>query len=316
MSELFPKNFGEAKNETELEEIVQNNSDYDRQYLVVAARGAAGDIKASLEELWVQYKPYADPGFPQKLQKEFNAHTWEMYLGCLLLRHGFALQPKSLADGPDLKLLINGKVVWIEAVTCKEGQRAIPGREGYGGPVDGYDFPRILRITNSISEKFRKYQKYLENGAVKADEAFVIAVNGNGADAYMESQIFGAVYAVGNWVVKLNSDEQFRAMRKSIPHPNGGESIPADWLLNDEYKGISGIIFSGDHFINAISGNGKDLIIAHHISPAVLIEKGTFRFGTEFWPHNLDESGTKYVLSFTRWQPDARGIDLDMDTSG
>ncbi len=45
--------------------------------------------KASLEDLWQTYHPYADPNFREEIRKspeDFHQRFWEMYLGCELLR--------------------------------------------------------------------------------------------------------------------------------------------------------------------------------------------------------------------------------------
>ncbi len=68
---------------------------------------------------------------------------------------------------------------------------------------------RVLRLRNSLEEKARKYNDYLESGIVGPDDVVAIAINVYavpGAWADMDDLMMRALYGVGNLVIKLDRD--------------------------------------------------------------------------------------------------------------
>jgi hypothetical protein len=89
----------------------------------------AAKTKAFLEELWIQYCPYADRHFLQELRQEnqFYPRLWELHLGCTLLRRGDDLK-KVGNEGPDFCVHVGDKKIWIEAIAPGAGTKkdAVP----------------------------------------------------------------------------------------------------------------------------------------------------------------------------------------------
>jgi len=142
--------------------------------------------KASIIDLWEKYASLGLPNahFVSELasgKKEVVLQrVWEM----LLARHLDALGYKiSTSDeGPDFRIERGGKTIWIEAI-CPEA-KGIP-QDWLEGPKPGEfkvgDVPHkevLLRWTAAIKEKRDKLEGYRKKGIVRADDIYVIAVNG------------------------------------------------------------------------------------------------------------------------------------------
>ena len=285
MEKIFPINFGSASNNEELKKIQESNNDYDPAYLAVASATSRIDIKKWIVELWLEYEPYADNAFLNRIKRNFHEHTWEMYLTCALLRCGIKVKKKENDEGPDCELNIKNKPVWIEAVTCSEGEKADKVIKGdYSGHRDGYEIPRILRITNAIDEKFRKYKKYLQKGTIKANEPYIIAVNGSGADAYREEQILSALLAVGYLTIPFDKNKKpFHLKREKVKKVNKSE-VNTNILFDSKYEGISAVIFSGDHIINSPRTQlGSNFIIILNPLAKNPIQIDTIKLGKTRW---------------------------------
>src|SRR5437879_13909766 len=78
-------------------------------------------IREQIERLWLIYEPYADKHFLDESRCQFHQRTWELYVGCTLIQHGFV--PKKVSDeGPEFYVEIGGKKIWIEAIAPEPGQ--------------------------------------------------------------------------------------------------------------------------------------------------------------------------------------------------
>jgi len=252
MEKLFPIDFGKADNNKELKKIQLQYSEYDPAYITAASAAERLEMKIWLEKLWLDYQPYADREFLQRVKINFNEHTWEMYLTCSLLQNGMNLFPKGQDEGPDCKLKIKDSIVWIEAVVCKEGEETDKVIKGnYSGHRDGHDIPRILRITNAFDEKFRKYNQYIRKGTIQENDPFVIAINGSEADAYREELILGALLSVGYLTIPFDKEKKPFHQRRDHVNKKNKSPVNTDIFLDEKYKGISAVIFSRDHIINS-----------------------------------------------------------------
>jgi type I restriction enzyme S subunit len=106
-----------------------------------------------------------------------------MYLTCALQDYaaGRGIAVSCPKPGPDILLERGRSRVWVEAVIATNGAPGLPDTLVEPNP-DGSDrIPEekiVLRYANAISEKYRKYREYLQNGIVRENDAFVIAVNG------------------------------------------------------------------------------------------------------------------------------------------
>jgi hypothetical protein len=258
------------------------------------------------ERLWSQYSPYADKHFLVEIMRDFHARFWEMYLTCALLEnapaHGFSIDcPKP--TGPDIVLSLNGRRVWIEAVTVTNGDPEKPDSVIEPNPDPKSTFPEqkiILRYTNAITEKHNKYLKYCENGVVADDDAYIVAVNGfplsyQWADAEMP-RVLKAVFPIGALQFLLDKETSKitstrHEFRPSIPKSTGKE-VSTEIFANEHYRGISAIVHS---YANACMGlpMGSDFLVIHNPYAAQPVARGLIVADREYW---VEELGGKKEL--------------------
>lgn len=168
MEKLFEKDFGIARNNCELIQIQKNNSDYDSEYVTASCAYNRRDTKDWLENLWKKYQTYAEPRFLDKISKNsFHAHSWEMYIGVVLINNGFNLIQND-GIGPDIKFKISrSKIAWVEATVTTSGDQ----KDSSGIPASGSIYklldPRVSRITQSLTKKYCKFLKKDKNKIVK-----------------------------------------------------------------------------------------------------------------------------------------------------
>lgn len=117
-----------------------------------------------------------DGKFVEEFQTTFNSAFWELYIFAVLKKYGLVVDFSKIR--PDF--CIPQQRLVIEATIASNAQGAEPehARKGQAPPADlnPFNMRSILRLSNSISEKHRKYQKaYVQLDHVK-NQSFVIAV--------------------------------------------------------------------------------------------------------------------------------------------
>jgi len=138
-------------------------------------------VREFVESLWCRFRGFADPHFLTEVRRDFHARFWEMYLTCALQE--YAAQRDAVLScpkpGPDILLEHEGSRVWVEAVVATNGIPGLPDTVVEPNP-DGKipEEKLVLRYTNAIAEKYRKYHKYLRKGIIHKNDAFVIAISG------------------------------------------------------------------------------------------------------------------------------------------
>lgn len=223
--------------------------------------------RASIEKLeryWAAFKPYADPGFVAEFctddAADYQQRYWELFLGATLLEQGIKLKPNT-GEGPDLSFDLDGRTVWIEAISPEQGDgnNRIPVSpdQPLGEPLVAYTVPAreiLLRHTAAIEEKVRKYRGYRDNGTVAAGDPFIIALDCSQLGIFGFDGISGfpatleAVYPMGPQQVhfvpgapdQTTSDLQYRP---SVENANQAQ-VPTTRFLDVAYSGISGILSS------------------------------------------------------------------------
>lgn len=249
----------------------------DELYRVIRDETRLADLKSYIEDLWVDYCPYADKDFPKQLPHDFHARFWEMYLTCTLVNKSFTVVPKQTrAEGPDIKITYASMTTWVEAVTPTGGDLGKPDsvhppKMGVAQQVP--DDQMILRYRSAIHDKYYdKYFKYLENETIKSNDCYIIALNGcrlpwHGSDLHIP-RIVRSVLPFGWQVVLIdtklqkvvNRSYQYRAyLRKA-----SGEKVDTDIFVKSEYGHISAVMFSNIDATNLTSAMGDDFVIVRN----------------------------------------------------
>jgi hypothetical protein len=219
------------------------------------------NINQRFEELWLEFKDYADRGFEQQFRDAVVSRFWEMYLGALLLKQNKKLIPKKLLRqewkpipkekkknedyGPDFCINANdGEKIWIEATAADK-------------VVEKKEEEIILKIRSRIKAKYNggngeigKYKKYRADGLIEESEPYIIAINGSNLDSpespypIEPPKIIRAVFGVGVPYVYMGSNIFNFENRKKIETKKKGSPVGTDIFFDKEYAGISAIIYS------------------------------------------------------------------------
>jgi hypothetical protein len=263
-----------------LEPLFTPGAAEDRAYCNQRSRTSSPEAqvgRAFAEQLWARYFPYADENFLIEIRRDFHARFWEMYLTCALLlsgpQRGYSVScPK---PGPDILLVHGGHRIWIEAVAATDGD---PGKAdsviepNKGHPYRVPDEKIILRYTNAIAEKHRKYLEYRKKNIVAEDDSYVVAVNGyplsyRWADGEMP-RVLKSVFPIGALQFLIDKDtskitgarHQFRPMI----FKSTGSGVSTEFFVNEQYSGISAILHSYANACMTSPSLGIDFLVAHN----------------------------------------------------
>ena len=157
----------------------------------------------------------------RKKHHEFSSRFWEIYLVTSFLEDGFCLVEKKNPEGPDIKIKLGDRIIWVEAVVPGPGGEMnndrVPDLE-YGVARDVPDEQMKLRLTNAFSKKFYKYKNYREKDLVKEEDDYVIAINGSliGRSERDVPRIVRTLFPIGNLVYHVHAPNNFNQRSEII----------------------------------------------------------------------------------------------------
>lgn len=250
--------------------------------------------------LWNKFKPYADTNFLTELHniEKHQQRIWEMYFCSVLLERDVNLVHRSDLDihgpkneGPDF---ITKNKIYIECISPTKGYEGncnslnTPYRSTINNPefvqIAGnrhhdeklaqlgiscdikYDFDVerkiLLRITQSINEKYKKYKKWQSKKWFCDNYAYIIAINTFDLE-YIQNPympyVIKSLFGIDNQMIDFNNKYSFWTYKKSIKKNNS--DIDITYFCNDSYNEISGIIFSNESSHNYSNKIGGDCFI-------------------------------------------------------
>lgn len=202
----------------------------------------------------------------RKKQHVFSSRFWEMYLVTSFLEDRFCLVEKKYSEGPDIKIKLENRIIWVEAVVPGPGEETnndrVPDLEE-GIVYEIPDKQMKLRLTNAFSEKFSKYKKYREKNLVKEEDDYVIAINGSliGSIGHERDvpRIVRVLFSIGDLVYHVrvpdNFDQKSEIVEQSHEYQGEivkceGSKVPTGLFLNDEYAGVSTVLYSDCRLLN------------------------------------------------------------------
>ncbi len=236
-------------------------------------------------DLWKRFEPFADSNFKSDLKKNFHARFWEMYLSAILIDKGFQLVPrrdrvlgKDKNEGPDILISENGQKIWIETTGSNPAKRReVPKPNAKEGHPDGSEerlsVEDILPIYEKIiKDKLHKYRGYVEQGIIKEDQSFIIAIN--------EGRNYSAIH---------------RHFISEMP-----EMVIR--LLDKDHKGISGILFSACDCFWYPERFGNDFVFVHNHRASNPIAHRYFKIGVEFTGQMSGDGSDSEYYQYYDWR--------------
>jgi len=253
-------------------------------------------IKA--EAMWEKYEQYADRTFLSSLRTDFHSRFWEMLLCTELLAAGFKVVKESDA-GPEFYITLNGRRVWVEAVSPKAGTGpdAVPPIEyGHAGtvPIDRI----VLRIASALSEKISHYRRSLNAGRISPEDGYIICINPSqvphakfGTEPSYPSR---ALYGVGNLTLSIDRYSRKVLDQYNVHTPNvtkmSGASVGTSPFFGSTEKSCSAVIYSTMDFFNIDRFLGNDFAVYHNPNAEHPLRAEAFRKFDQFCPEPIDES--------------------------
>ena len=170
-----------------------------------------------------------------------------MVLARHLIEQGFDIQSND--PGPDFSFEIDGKNVWIEAIAPEPTGLPEEWIEARGVIVVPYD-QILLRWTNALSVKEKKFLEYRDKGIIQNNDVCVIAINGHLLrEPRGISQLpyaVEAVFPIGPLAVSFNKrtserSDLYNSERWSVRKPSGAD-VPTDLFLNQANRYSSAVV--------------------------------------------------------------------------
>lgn len=299
MSQLFSENLGKVKDDEELEALCLKYPQYDRAYVLLATGENKQEARKWIEILWHQFERYADRDFINSFRKRFSQRSWELYLGVSFLNKGFLLGSHSDV-GPDFDVKQgNDRIAFVEAVSATrgEGSDQVPSLRYDGSVQDLPETKMILRITNSLNEKYNQYLKHCAAGLISESDPYIIALNRSELDHFDPGLPLAlkALYGVGYLTFPINPLEKdslqkstpFWSRRELVEKLNKSE-VGTTFFEDKSHEGISAVIYSTDSILNVprTPGEmGENFHIIHNKFAKNPILVGIFPFGGEYGPN-------------------------------
>jgi len=257
--------------------------------------------------LYQKYSKYADSNFITGFKSDPPARFWEMELALTLINAGFNIDSKDY--GPDICLLAD-KNIWLEAVCSGMGDKNLPDS------IQDYDERLstrkvILRLTNSINFKFKKHQKYIEEKICSEDEPFIVAINGcrltQGGGDDLTPRILKAVFGGGQDVISITESSEIITFecieKKFITKTNETKANIATTFFNDDqFSGISAILYSDSSYQHRPIENGSDFLMIHNPFARNPIKESFLTFGREYIPIEPDAIASRLKIKDHRIQ--------------
>jgi hypothetical protein len=229
------------------------------------------------ERLWDTFRAHADEHFLTEVRTDFNSRFWEMYLTCAILNgaptRGYCVTcPK---PGPDICVEFDGRRIWVEAIAATNGKPGNP--DTLVEPTPDRVIPEdkiVLRYTNAILEKYRKYTGYVQSGIVDKADAYIIAINKSRlafrwAQAEVDLPRFlKAVYPIGQleFVIDRQDPRNNRMQNRTrftIRKANNQE-VPVQTFIDPSWSGLSAVICSDADASSSKAPLGYDFEIAYN----------------------------------------------------
>lgn len=207
--------------------------------------------KAFVESLWIRYRDskVKDPRCRENAPNHFLAWFWEMYLAVTLQERGFKLERYG-NTGPEFYFLHQGHKVWVEAVAPGPGEKEEDRVPGYrNGELAHIPEEKVLlRFTNALDEKRKKYKEALEKNIIASDDLYILAINSRGIPHGWDGDILPyfvkAFIALGTPEVDTKNWE-FSFERRPTVKKASGQTIPTNAGIDPAFSFISAVLHSG-----------------------------------------------------------------------
>jgi hypothetical protein len=317
---LFSDNFPEITTDADFVALKKKFPAYDAGYICQGAWTLRKQTREWMEIMWTQYEPYADPHFLSDFKRQFTQRSWELYLGATLLNRGLNLGTHQDAGADfDVRNKKNERIAWIEAIAVRPGDGTDKVPELIYNTVNSVPVDEmVLRVTNALDAKYKKYLSDLKKGLVENNEPYVIALDRSEL-GYVEvppSLILKALFGVGDLTLSFPVPVQDETPMSREPHSfwsrrsevlkKSGQPVSMTFFENPDHAGISAVIYSVDHVINnprTPEHMGENFIVVHNPQAANPLTSDVLPFGDEYRVEGDDIKKTRKRKRYEKPDP-------------
>lgn len=246
--------------------------------------------KRFVEELWGRFRQLADPHFREDARNHFLQRFWEMYLAVALLEHGFNLQRHG-DEGPEFYALVGNSRVWFEAIAPGPGAGPDQVPQLVFGEVTDVPTEKILlRFTNALAEKRRRYAAALAKGIVSPEDHYVLAINsrgirhapyGNSMPYFVQAFLPFGPLAIAIDVKTGEVKDSFYQYRPAVSKVNSS-SVSTRAFLDEEASFCSAVLHSGVDCANHPNQLGGDFSVLHNPNAQRPLDAAVFQWCQQF----------------------------------
>jgi hypothetical protein len=193
-----------------------------------------------------------DGKFVTEFQTTFNSSFWELYLNAVLKKYGMPVDFTKAR--PDFCLPSKG--FNIEATVASNAQASVPehARLGKAPPPDlnAFNLQSIIRLSNSLAAKYRKY---LESYAMLdhvSDRPFVVAITNfdqpfsfMACQRQIEAVLQGYYVDEERYIASNGREGRLEGETLLKVFKDNGSLIDLGLFTTPAYREISAVIFSG-----------------------------------------------------------------------
>ncbi len=261
------------------------------EYLALRDNPNYSNVKYYCETMWEKFEPFADSSFRNEFSNDMHSRFWEMYLASQLLDQGFELISRKIIIGPDIHIFNNHRNIWIEATapTGGIGDDAINSVLGHSAIGVLPENQIILRISNAISEKHKKWKKYIKDNIISFEDPYIIAINGGRIRILLLETIpyiLKATYAIGDVITEFDTqtgkiiNSHFEYC-KEITKKNRA-TVVRGLFFDPTYSGISGILYSNAALWNLPESPGNEIIYLHNTLASICMQECWLKIGKDY----------------------------------
>jgi hypothetical protein len=278
------------------------------RHLFAPSHRRAAIARSQSEALWDDFHDLADDAFINRFPFEFHQRWFEMYLGAALRTAG--LEVSAPKPGPDLRVLVGSRPIYIEAIAPQPGHPRNPDsvKEPVYWDADGSPMPArvphdqiTLRLAYAFQAKADKFDRYRRDGRVGKEDCCIVAINLREiphAWADAEEFWFRALYGVGNRFVAIDraggATMAGREHRTTLKNTQGVE-FDVSPLLRPEHADICGVLGSSADVANVPTPRGDDFALLPHGAPRSPYPSGFIRRGSEVLLRAADD-GARWIV--------------------
>lgn len=248
--------------------------------------------KEFVETLWKRFQHLADQHFREDARNHFLQRFWEMYLAVALMDHGFDIKRYG-GHGPDYYTDTPDGRIWFEAVAPTSGTGPDQVPQVVPGVASRVPTEKmLLRFTNALIEKKKKYDVAREKKIVSDSDAYVLAINSRGIREAPEKPLPYYVQAflpIGQFSVLFDRSsgraaDSFYQYRQDVRKENGA-TVSTSAFLNESSSFCSAVLHSSASsadYANYPDSMGSDFSILFNPSAAQPLKNDLFAWCERF----------------------------------